>query len=156
MARKTYVSSVFLLWLLGALGCARPTLEEKLKPFQGTWAVVSLNRAGKDSDDAALKNITVLIEKDRLRLFELKGGGPAMQVSVEEYLVQMDPLNTSGDVDLVCYSGDNAGLTRLGIFAREDDKLKLCLAEVGGPRPTEFAGTASPPVTLIVLRPKEE
>ena len=44
----------------------------------------------------------------------------------------------SGEIDIIETMGGNAGKMRLGIFAIEDTKLKICLADLEKDRPTDF------------------
>lgn len=156
MICRTCFALVLFLLLLATTGCQKkPSLEERLKTFEGEWNVVQLNREGKVSDDEALKDISVTIRKDHMQFFEGVGKGPVKKLNLEEYRIQIDPSKSSGDVDLVYINGDNVGMTRRGIYEVEDNKLKICLGGIGVPRPTEFVAKQDPGYTLMVLQQKQ-
>jgi uncharacterized protein (TIGR03067 family) len=162
MTLRARIPASFLVLLLGLTGCSKPTLEERLKGFQGRWVVVSLEREGKASDARALKRMDVSIQKDSFKLSEtrLRGPEPAEgemvvgDLFIEEYLIQMDPAQSSGEIDFVVPRGDTQGHTRRGIFEFDDTSLKLCLGAFGQARPTEFTSQLNPPWTLMVLQKK--
>lgn len=155
MIRKACFSIGFLIVLASASGCAKETLEERLKTFQGDWEVINLERSGQKSDDEALKHMKVTIEHDNWKFLEGRGPGMVKQLFIEECVVQLDPSKPVGDIDLTYRHGENQGMTRSGIYEFENDKLKVCFGEVAQPRPTQFASTAEPPSTLIVLQRKQ-
>lgn len=154
MIRKACFSIGFLILLASVSGCAKETLEDRLKTFQGDWEVINLERAGQKSDNEALKHIKVTIEHDNWKMLEGRGQGMVKQLFIEEYVLQLDPSKPAGDIDLTYRDGEHQGLTRSGIYEFDDDKLKVCFGEVAQPRPTQFASMEEPPSTLIVLQRK--
>jgi hypothetical protein len=66
------------------------------------------------------------------------------------------PMVLEGQKVFVYYNGPKEGQTRYGIYALEDNKLKLCMGEVGQPRPTEFAAKPGSGNTLRVFKRVKE
>jgi uncharacterized protein (TIGR03067 family) len=156
MKLRIFPSLYLIICLLGTIsGCkARTTLEDRLKPLQGQWDVVLLNRAGKERVGETLAGSFGSISQDSFRLVEEIRHGSMGKLVVEDYLVQLDPSKSSGEIDFVTPSGNEQGMTRLGIFALEGDRLKICMAAIGDPRPTDFVATEDPPCTLLEMRHK--
>jgi uncharacterized protein (TIGR03067 family) len=158
MFGRNTIRSAGLVMILVLAGCSRPAnnpLEDSLKSFAGSWKVLSLDRAGKAADAAALKSMSVHVEGDRFRLTELGGvlqskeDVAIQQAKTEEFVLQPNPAK-SGEIDLVHVSGVHEGKTRLGVFNIEGEKLQICVAAVGEPRPAQIAPGSG--ATLYVLQ----
>ena len=139
--------------LLGGLfilaGCSKPRRDDGTKSFQGTWY---LFRDGQKTDrEAVFENDQVRIE----HVGVITGpSAPSGAIVLEPSVFQVNASPTPGQIDFVTLRGTNQGKTRAGIFAFDgDDRLKICMADFGGPRPTDFV--ANQGTTLLVLELKK-
>jgi uncharacterized protein (TIGR03067 family) len=117
---------------------AHDTKEEAvmkdMKMLTGTWTVVSAERDGKKLTDEQIKGISLTIE----------GTGKTSVRRGDQLLFEgtlaIDPTKKPKTMDSTQTSdGENKGKTTLSIYEVEGDTLKLCSAEPGKDRPTEFA-----------------
>ncbi len=165
MIRKAFPHIAVLL-LIGLTWCKNSAADNAakigaiLKPFAGEWVVVSLDRGGKRSSAQEMQDIRVTVEGDRFTIVELRGsrafaGGRSVRdVFTEDYTLQVDPAQPLGEINFAYLSpSDLLGQTRPGLYAFEENQLKICLAESGGSRPTDF--TAGNKVQVLVLESKK-
>jgi uncharacterized protein (TIGR03067 family) len=146
-----------LLFLLLACGCSKPPPDDGLGPFQGEWVVLELNDRGKQIEAQKLSELTVTFDKDQLQKVQtIMGGGATTTAlvggSFEGGTFRVDNSKSPGECEVVRMYGPDLGKTQLGIFAFEDRKLKMCVGDLGGPRPADFV--ADQTSTLIVLKRK--
>ena len=122
---------------LTAAGDAKDeAIQKDRKKYEGTWQVVSLETDGNKADEEDAKKITVVNEADGKWAIEVEGNIIARGTS------KIDPTTKPKAVDLTVMEGENSGQTALGIYEFGDDTRKVCLAEAGKERPTEFAAPA--------------
>ncbi len=133
MPRKLVVP-LFVSFLLLAFASCRTDIDhvERLKPFQGSWSFVELNEKGVKPSDAERKKYSAIVVKDKFHV------GKDDDV-VANYYLRVDPTKTPAEVDWVITEGEHQGEILRAIFEFDGDKLKMCTAEVGKARPTEFA-----------------
>jgi uncharacterized protein (TIGR03067 family) len=104
-----------------------------MKALTATWAVVSAERDGKKLTDEQIKGVT----------FTIDGTGRASVKRGDQFIfdgtIKIDPSKTPKAVDATQTSeGENKGKTTLSIYEVEGDTFKICSAEPGKDRPTEF------------------
>jgi len=174
--RPTFIEELFMiptkrsvitfgLLLIGLAGCKKSKVEESsvkveevLANLAGEWEVVEFDRSGVKTSLQAMQEISVTVQKDKLTLVEIKGAradsGPlnVREVSADEYTLQIDPAKAGEEINFAYASGDNVGQTRYSIYNIDGNKLKLCMAVPGEPRPTAF--TTGKGVTVLVLERK--
>jgi uncharacterized protein (TIGR03067 family) len=146
-----------LLLLLLAHGCSKPPPEDGLGPFQGEWVALELNEHGKQTEPEKLQGLTVTFDKDQLQKIQTIMGGGATTASLvagsfEGGTFRVDNSKSPKECEIVRMYGPDLGKTQLGIFAFEDGNLKLCVGDLGAPRPADFA--ADQTSTLVVLKRK--
>jgi uncharacterized protein (TIGR03067 family) len=145
--RKTFFSAVLISSL--AAGCSpKPAPVDHTKAFQGTWQTVGTNRNGN--------KVVAVFEKDQFQINEIQDTAAVQTISLsggtEKGQFQLNAAATPPQIDLVYLDGDNQGKSRPGIYAVENDQIKMCLAAVGEARPTEFAEKEN--VSLMVFERK--
>jgi uncharacterized protein (TIGR03067 family) len=129
-----------------AAGDKDEAIKKDRKKYEGTWQVISLEVDGNQSDEEAAKKITVINEADGKWAIEAEGKVVARGTST------IDPTATPKTVDLTVTEGESSGQTALGIYELGDDTRKVCLAQPGQARPTEFAAPAGSGHILAVLK----
>jgi uncharacterized protein (TIGR03067 family) len=135
---KTLLAVLAVGLLLGA------EAKDGKDQLDGTWIVVSMERDGKDRPDQkggqlvfAGKNLT------------MKRPGDDQE---RKATFTTDPAEKPKTIDITPAEGAEAGKAAPGIYTLEKDELKICIARPGGDRPTDFKGTGSTDVVLIVLK----
>jgi uncharacterized protein (TIGR03067 family) len=121
-------------------------IKKERKRYEGTWQVVMLEVAGNKVAEQDAKKITVINEADGKWSIEAAGQVIARGTSV------LDPTKKPKTVDLTATEGDNKGKTSLGIYELDDDTRKVCVAQPGMERPTEFSTTTGGGHLLAVLK----
>jgi uncharacterized protein (TIGR03067 family) len=66
--------------------------------------------------------------------------------------IELDPAREPKAIDVIPDGGGNRGERVLGIYKLEDDKLTICMAEPGKPRPKEFRADKGSGHTLRTFR----
>lgn len=138
-----------LMVSLFVVGCSsKPAPVDHTKAFQGTWQTVGLNRNGN--------KVVAVFEKDQFQINEIQDTATVQSVSllggIERGQFQLNATTTPPQIDLVYLDGENQGKSRPGIYTLENEQLKVCLAELGAARPTEFAEKEK--VSLMVFERK--
>jgi uncharacterized protein (TIGR03067 family) len=121
-------------------------IKKDRKKYEGTWQVVALEVDGNKANEEDAKKITVINEADGKWAIEVEGKVVARGTS------EIDPTKKPKTVDLTMTEGDDKGKTFLGIYEFGDDTRKVCLAQAGKDRPTEFAVPAGSGHILAVLK----
>jgi uncharacterized protein (TIGR03067 family) len=133
-----------LLGLALATGCAKPPIpDDGTTPFQGVWHAVG--------SDGKKIGKTVTFTNNLVTITEIKTTGKKTQVtSSPRSSFRVDSTTSPAHLDFVILEGADIGKTRLGIFAFEDHRLKICLADIDAPpRPTNFV--AGDKTTMLLL-----
>jgi uncharacterized protein (TIGR03067 family) len=137
---------LFVVTSLTAADDKAKAIKEDRKKYEGTWQVVSLEVDGNQSGEEDAKKITVVNEADGKWAIEVEGKVIARGTS------EIDPTKKPKAVDLTTTEGDDKGKTYLGIYEFGDDTRKVCVAQAGKERPTEFSSTAGNGHILAVFK----
>jgi uncharacterized protein (TIGR03067 family) len=116
-------------------------LEPELEALQGEWSAVSVVMNGQSLPASLLKSMKRVARGRELTV------SMGAQVVLKAEIVR-DPSHDPSWIDYRINGGPNAGSTQLGIYAREGDRLRSCMAESGLPRPEEFTAPAGSSRTL--------
>ncbi len=65
---------------------------------------------------------------------------------------EIDPTRKPKTIDFMTTEGDDKGKIVLGIYELGDDTRKLCYAQPGKDRPSEFSAPAGSGHTLVVFK----
>jgi uncharacterized protein (TIGR03067 family) len=98
--------------------------------MQGEWKLSSYNVEGKTVAPAELAKIKLVV----------KGNKSALTVDKTTLhgTYTLDASKKPHTLDIALTDGPDKGKKKLGIYEISDKHLKICLAAVGGARPTEF------------------
>lgn len=129
-----------VLCLAGVADPAKETDE-----LQGEWKATLIEKAGKKTDEGAVKTVSVVIKGDK---FTLKSGDKV----VEEVTLTVDATKTPKQITITPVKGPRKDQAHLGIYSVEKGALKICWAVPKKDRPSEFATTAESGNFLIILK----
>jgi uncharacterized protein (TIGR03067 family) len=121
-----------------------PDRNAPLTDQEGLWQAVSFVRDGKASPDAIVRPITR----------EVRGGQVVWRNSGKAFAgtsLRVDSSARPRTMDLVPDGGPNQDKTALGIYELDGPVLILCVADLGQPRPSEFASPKGSRTTLMRL-----
>jgi uncharacterized protein (TIGR03067 family) len=111
-------------------------IKKDRKKYTGTWQVVSLVVNGNKVEEDDVKKITVVNEADGKWSIRVDGKVVARGTS------KIDPGSKPRAIDLTTTEGDAKGQISLGIYEVGKDTRKVCIAEAGKERPTDFKSEA--------------
>jgi uncharacterized protein (TIGR03067 family) len=144
--------SLLLLVLAFAAGAKEPSEDaaaKDLKGMQGDWVVASMEVDGMKVPD-----------EDAMALFRSVKGD---RYSVSRYrkvvgkgTIRLDAKKKPKAIDAMPAGASGEGKSLLGIYELDGDKLKLCFARPGSPRPTEFVSKEDSGHTLTVWQREKE
>jgi uncharacterized protein (TIGR03067 family) len=139
---KTRLAGLVLLGVALALSevAAGGDAKAELKKFEGTWAVELAVKRGKPSPGAKVDQLRLTFAGDKVTI--LGEGGKEIQATFK-----IDPSQKPHQIN-VAFDGN----TIEGIYAFEGGKLKICTAQTGRDRPTEFKSTKESGAELLVLK----
>jgi uncharacterized protein (TIGR03067 family) len=104
--------------------------DKKDDKLDGKWLIVSVERDGKADD--AFKGGARVIAGGKYTLADKNGKATPGTFKV-------DPSKKPKTIDMMPAEGQYKGKTLLGIYEVDGQTLKICFAEPGKERPTEFA-----------------
>jgi uncharacterized protein (TIGR03067 family) len=143
---KTLICAA-LLFLSGFVCVEAGDKDTDLDRMQETWVVVSLTENGKAVPAKETELLELVIDKDTVTTYE-KGK------VVVQYRIKLDPTKTPKAIDFTHLVGDDKGKTEPGIYAFDEDQLKMSIDDNKKGRPTVFEGKESLEYSVIVLKKK--
>lgn len=143
----------FLLLVLvlatGAEGAKEDAAAEDLKRMQGDWVVVSMEADGMKIPDEDAMAYFRSVKGDRYtmsRYRKVAGKGT----------IKLDATKKPRAIDALPAGASGEAKSLLGIYEFEGNKLKLCFARPGMPRPTEFSAKEDSGHTLTIWQREKE
>ena len=122
-------------------------LKKELHAMAGTWRAVSVERDGKAAPGEALKELVMTRDvsgKVVIRRREM--------VVLESMVKKLDPSKKPKTIDMEQVVGEHKGKIIQGIYEIDGDTLRVCLAQPGKERPTEFSAKAGSSNALAVYK----
>jgi uncharacterized protein (TIGR03067 family) len=139
-----------VLLAVAALLPGQPAPKEKPADdkarLQGTWAVAESTFDGRPAAPEVVKKRKMIFQADEL-IAVIDGA------KKDPLKVTLDPGKKPKRIDIARPGGRG---TALGIYALDGDELKLCYAEPGRDRPTEFASPEGGRLYLVVLKREKD
>jgi uncharacterized protein (TIGR03067 family) len=117
--------------ILVASGCNQQQGAKQATSLDGDWSVVAMRGDGVTATPAELKG-----QRWSVKGSEIIGFGP--DGSSGKMSFTLDQTETPHKIDITAVDGNRKGETDAGIYSLEDQRLRICLAEVGKDRPDEF------------------
>jgi uncharacterized protein (TIGR03067 family) len=115
--------------------------KEELERHQGTWTATSSIYDGQEAPEELVRSITRTVEKDHV-VWKRDGK------SFAGTRIELDPSRDPRSIDVIPDGGKDRGKRVLGIYKLEDDRLTICMAAPGKPRPTAFKAEKGSGYTL--------
>ena len=129
-----------LLTAIGAIAAADDAKDEAIKKdrkqIEGTWRVVALEVDGNRSKEEDARKLTVVNGSDGT--WSLRSEGKEISKGTST----IDPTKKPKTIDLKWTEGEGSGKQYLGIYELGEKTRKLCFAQPGKERPTEFSTTS--------------
>jgi uncharacterized protein (TIGR03067 family) len=121
----------------GAGAVSGDAVADELKRHQGTWAVTSSIYDGQPASEQIIRSIKRIVHDNHV-VWERDGKRFAGTT------IELDPAAEPKTIDVIPDGGRNRGERVLGIYKLDGDRLTICMAAPGRPRPKEFqAGKGS-------------
>jgi uncharacterized protein (TIGR03067 family) len=111
---------------------ARATTGSPLaSDFEGEWSMVSAVMDGTPMDPSAVEWVKRITHGSETTVY----AGPQVMMKMEFI---SDASKAPKTIDYVNTAGSNKGKSQQGIYEFDGDRLKICAAAPGKPRPTQF------------------
>ena len=111
--------------------CDDDAVKNELKRHQGTWIATSSTYDGQKAPDEIARSIKHIVAQDHV-VWERQGKRFAGTK------IELDPTPDPKNIDVIPDGGPNRGERVLGIYKLDGDRLTICMARAGQPRPQEF------------------
>lgn len=141
-----------LLVCLGGFLCVAATLADEKPPIpkellwhQGTWQAVSYRIDGKETSKEIVESITRTVDGKHV---VWKRNGKSFAGTT----VELDPTQKPQAIDVIPDGGPFKGEKVLGIYRFEKDRLTLCMAPRGQPRPTSWDDSQGKGISLMTFQ----
>src|SRR5438445_220831 len=122
---------VLIPFLVAADSPKDEAAKKDLQAMQGNWTLLSYIVKGKATAPADLAKIELTVQGNVSTFKKDKQNSHGTYV--------LDPTKKPKTIDIDLTDGPDKGKKMLGIYVLEPaDQMKICVAEVGAPRPTEF------------------
>jgi uncharacterized protein (TIGR03067 family) len=128
-------------WPIAAAMADDQVAKKELDRHQGTWRATSSVYDGQEAPEAIVRSITRVVEKDHVAW---KRDGKSFAGT----RIELDPSRDPKAIDVIPDGGKDRGERVLGIYKLEKDRLTICMAAPGRPRPTEFEAEKGSGCTL--------
>jgi uncharacterized protein (TIGR03067 family) len=120
--------------LIAAAGAGDDAVKKDFDAFKGAWTVVSAEKNGKKYSADMLEGI--IVKCDGSNKVAVRKGDKVLFAGT----MKIDPTKKLKTIDTTQDSdGDLKGKTFPGIYEITGDTFKICTAEPGKERPTEFS-----------------
>ncbi|WP_417387117.1 TIGR03067 domain-containing protein [Gimesia sp.] len=134
-----------MLSIASADDAKEAAIKKDRQQIAGTWRVVSLEVNGVKSSETEAKKITVMNGVDGSWVLRSEGN------EIGQGTTTLDPTQSPKAIDIKSTTGPNQDKAIPGIYKLEKNTRKLCFAQAGHTRPTEFSSTAANQQILVTF-----
>ena len=128
-------------WFLSPALAQDAGVDAELARQRGTWRTATSIYDGQEGPAEIVRSITRTVEKDHV-VWKRDGK------SFAGTRIVLDPSRDPKTIDVVPDGGPNRDERVLGIYKLEGDRLSICMAAPGKPRPAEFKADKGSGCTL--------
>src|SRR5262249_2703273 len=146
--RRTIAVAVGVL-LAGSLAAGGAD-DKEAKGLKGRWVSEKFVWAGRESEEG--EKMILVIGDDSIKWEYVKEMGNTAKASENTYTYKLDKSKKPPEIDLTITDGGLKGQTFPAIYQLEGDTLKLCCAQPGQKRPTEFASKQESDTIFLILK----
>jgi uncharacterized protein (TIGR03067 family) len=129
---KANVVVVLAASVLLTMASGDETNVQENKKLEGSWSATSVLRNNNELPVERLKDLQIVFRGGR---FALKQGDRTLS----EGTFRLDPVQEPRTIDLATSDADGKEQITLAIYELTDDMLRICGAQPGEERPSEFA-----------------
>jgi uncharacterized protein (TIGR03067 family) len=137
------VPIVALFLVAGAQAGDEALVKKELAALRGNWNVV---KGAAENQDV---NMQFSIVEESLRI-DIGG-------AFKDFTIKINAAKKPKEIDIITIAPDGSDLAMLGIYQLQGDTLRICFADFGKQRPTEFKAKAdSKQVHYVLKREKKQ
>ena len=133
--------------LIAADASPDAAIQEDLKQLAGTWKLVSATRDGVALPTAEVKQTNITFQTDRFEFPDASVIGTSQKGTL-----RLDPAKSPKTMDAIADGDAKKPIVSLGIYTIDGDHYRVCFAEPGKPRPTEFRAPAGSGLNLQIWK----
>jgi uncharacterized protein (TIGR03067 family) len=124
--------------------------DKQAKGLKGRWVSEKFVWAGRESEEG--EKMILVIGDDSMTWEYVKEMGKTAKSSENTYTYKLDASKKPAEIDLTITDGGLKGQAFPAIYQLEGDTLKLCRAQPGQKRPTEFASKKGSDTIFLILK----
>ncbi len=128
---RQFVLGLFVTTLCTTWVTDDDAVKNELKRHQGTWIATSSTFDAQKAPDEIARSIQRIVTEDHV-VWERRGKRFAGTK------IELDPTRDPQKIDVIPDGGPNRGERVLGIYKLDGERLTICMARAGQPRPTVF------------------
>src|SRR5215475_5810496 len=106
--------------------------KQEFEELEGGWVLTSAMKDGESLPEKEIRSLKVAMHSNR---FQLEQDGRL----IAEGTFTVNAAKQPNEMDEIHTAGRSKGKTYLAIHEIDGDQRKLCFADAGKPRPTEFS-----------------
>jgi uncharacterized protein (TIGR03067 family) len=148
MRTRALVLALLVPWSFSAALADDKAGKEESERHQGTWRATSSIYDGQEAPEEIVRSITRTVEKDHV-VWKREGK------SFAGTRIELDPSRDPRTIDVIPDGGKDRGERVLGIYKLEKDRLTICMAAPGQPRPGAFKAEKGSGCTLRTFTREE-
>jgi uncharacterized protein (TIGR03067 family) len=118
--------------LIGADAGDDKVINQEFEKLEGRWVLTSAMNDGKSLPEKEIQSLKVTMRSNRFQLEQERR-------LIAEGTITVNAATKPMEMDLIHTSGRSKGKTYLAIYEIDGDQQRLCFADTGKPRPTEFS-----------------
>jgi uncharacterized protein (TIGR03067 family) len=132
--------------LLAADDVREKAAAKDLETFAGKWKAASVETDGKKAPAEELADVFVTHEENKVTVRQ-------KDMVIVQGTIELDPTQKPKTLNFTSTLSENKGKVYLGIYEFDGDSYRLCLADPGKKRPTEFSSRLG--VLIVYKRDKK-